>query len=82
MATKYTKLPQNIPNRHKMYQMATKYTKWPQNIPKKDQMVIEYIYQHLQLDEPPNFTQIGIFGLKICHLATLIFSIDGTSNKG
>jgi hypothetical protein len=30
---KYTKLPQNIPNGHKIYQMATKYTKWPQNIP-------------------------------------------------
>jgi hypothetical protein len=24
---KYTKLPQNIPNDHKIYQMATKYTK-------------------------------------------------------
>jgi hypothetical protein len=30
---KYTKLPQNIPNCHKIYQMATKYTKWPKNIP-------------------------------------------------
>jgi hypothetical protein len=24
------------------------------------------------LQDPPEFTQIGIFGLKICHLATLI----------
>jgi hypothetical protein len=30
---KYTKLPQNIPNYHKIYQMTTKYTKWPQNKP-------------------------------------------------
>jgi hypothetical protein len=30
---KYTKLPQNIPNCHKIYQIAEKYTKLPQNIP-------------------------------------------------
>jgi hypothetical protein len=30
---KYTKLPQNIPNGHKIYQFAVEYTKWPQNIP-------------------------------------------------
>jgi hypothetical protein len=29
------------------------------------------MYQHLPLQEPPKFTQIGIFGLKINHLATL-----------
>jgi hypothetical protein len=29
----YTKLPQNIPNGWKIYQMAVKLTKWPQNIP-------------------------------------------------
>jgi hypothetical protein len=49
---KYTNLPQNIPNVHKIHQMAIKYT----NI----------------LQEPPKFTQNCIFGLKICHLATLI----------
>jgi hypothetical protein len=29
------------------------------------------IYQHLPLLDPPKFTQIWIFCLKICHLATL-----------
>jgi hypothetical protein len=51
-----------------------KYTKWPQSIPngqKIDQIDIKYVYRHLPLQVPPKFTQIGIFGLKICHLATL-----------
>jgi hypothetical protein len=26
------------------------------------------------LQDPPKFTQIGIFGLKLCHLATLLTS--------
>jgi hypothetical protein len=30
------------------------------------------IYQHLPLQDPPKFTQNGIFGLKIYHLATLV----------
>jgi hypothetical protein len=30
------------------------------------------IYQDLQLQDPPKFTQIGIFGLKTNHLATLV----------
>jgi hypothetical protein len=59
IATKYTTLPQNIPHCHKIYQIATKYTKWPYN------------YQRLPLQHPPKFTQIGLLGLKICHLATL-----------
>jgi hypothetical protein len=41
--------------------MATKYTKWPQNRPNGPKM-----------QEPSKFTQIGIFGLKINHLATLV----------
>jgi hypothetical protein len=61
MATKYTKWPQNIPNGHKIYQMATKYTKWPYNIT-----------TYFIARPSKKFTQIGIFGLKICHLATLI----------
>jgi hypothetical protein len=32
---------------------------------------VHKIYQHLPLQEPPKFTQIGISGLKINHLATL-----------
>jgi hypothetical protein len=34
------------------------------------------IYQHLSLQETPKFTQIGIFGLKIYHLATLRDQIE------
>jgi hypothetical protein len=30
------------------------------------------IYQHIQFHGPPKYTQIGIFGLKINHLATLV----------
>jgi hypothetical protein len=44
--------------------MATKYTKWPQNIPNGLK-----IYQHLPMQDPPKFTEIEIFGLKIYHLA-------------
>jgi hypothetical protein len=39
--------------------MATKYTKWPWNGPNGHK-----IYQHFQLQDPPRFSQIGIFGLK------------------
>jgi hypothetical protein len=30
------------------------------------------IYEHLPLQDPPNFTLIWIFGLKLYHLATLV----------
>jgi hypothetical protein len=35
---------------------------------------IDKIHQHLPLQVPAKFTQNGIFGLKICHLATLLGS--------
>jgi hypothetical protein len=47
--------------------MATKFTKWPLNRPND-----HVKYQHLPLQDPPKFTQIGIFGFKICRLATLL----------
>jgi hypothetical protein len=56
----------NITNDHKLYQMALNYTKWPYNIPNGHK-----IYPHLPFKGPPKFTQIGIFGLKTNHLATL-----------
>jgi hypothetical protein len=62
-------------NTGKIYQITIKYTKWPQNWPncrKIDQMGIKY--QQLPLQEHPKFIKIWIFGLKICHLATLSFS--------
>jgi hypothetical protein len=36
-----------------------------------DQVSINYIYQHLPMQDPPKFTQIWIFGLITNHLATL-----------
>jgi hypothetical protein len=63
-----------IPKRGKIYQMATGCTKRPLNIyngRKIDQMVIKYT-KIFHLQDPPKFTQIGIFGLKTNHLATLV----------
>jgi hypothetical protein len=60
----------NIPKRGKNYQSnhkAPRYTKWLENRPNGQK-----IYRHLQLQDPPKFTQLEIFGLKICHLATLL----------
>jgi hypothetical protein len=58
----------------KIYQITIKYThqiyqktvKWTYII------AIKYRYQHLPLQGLQNFTKIGIFGLKICYLATLV----------
>jgi hypothetical protein len=49
----------------KIYQLATKYTKWDKNRPNGRK-----IYQHLELQDNPKFTQSGIFGLKIYHQPT------------
>jgi hypothetical protein len=56
----------NIPKRGKMYQITIKYIKWPQNISNGHK-----IYQQFPLQDPPKFTQIGIFGLKRNHPASL-----------
>jgi hypothetical protein len=61
---------ENVPNDHKIYQNATKYTKWSENIPNGHK-----IYLHFPLQDPPKLTQIGVFGLKINHLATLVCDI-------
>jgi hypothetical protein len=57
---KYTKLPQ-------LYQIALEFTKWSQNFPN---------YRKIYQQGPPKFTQIGIFGLKIYHLATLVEAVS------
>jgi hypothetical protein len=57
----------NIPKNHRIYQIAINYDKKSQNRPNG-----HIIYQRLSLQDPSKFTQIGIFGLKICHLATLL----------
>jgi hypothetical protein len=48
-----------MPNDYKIYHMAVKYIKWPK------------IFQQNPLQDLQKFTQIGIFGFKIYHLATL-----------
>jgi hypothetical protein len=55
---------QNIPTGNKMF---------IRNGSKIDKMAPKN-YQHLSLQDTPNFTQIGILGLKIYHLATLVGS--------
>jgi hypothetical protein len=37
-----------------------------------DQIARYVLYQHLLLKDTPKFNQIGISGMKKCHLATLI----------
>jgi hypothetical protein len=55
----------NVPNKHKMYHMVIKYPKCPINISNG-----HTIFKHFPIKGLPKFTQIGIFGLKINHLAT------------
>jgi hypothetical protein len=50
-------MEENIPNDHKIYQMAIKYFQWPQNRPNDHK-----IFQDFPWQDPPKFTQIGIFG--------------------
>jgi hypothetical protein len=62
-----------IRKQEKMYHMNTKCT----NGYKISQMSVNYskwakINQHFPIKGPQKFTQIGIFGLKTNHLATLI----------
>jgi hypothetical protein len=59
--------------------MAINYSKWPQNIPngRKNRPNGHKMYQHLPSQDPPKFTQNGILGLKIYHLATLISADAG-----
>jgi hypothetical protein len=49
-----------------MYPMVIEYPKSPSNSTNGNK-----IYQYFPIYGPPKFTQIGIFGLKINHLATL-----------
>jgi hypothetical protein len=46
--------------------MGIKYKKWPQTTPNGHR-----IYQLFPLKGPPKYTRIGIFGMKVNHLATL-----------
>jgi hypothetical protein len=65
-SAQHTKTGKMYQNGGKIYQMPVKYAKWTENRPNGLK-----IFQHLPLQDPPKLTQIGIFGLKRNHLATL-----------
>jgi hypothetical protein len=56
-----------IPYDHNMYQMAIRYTKCQSNIPNGHKNTNIFHSKAVQ-----KLTRIGIFGLKIFHLATLV----------
>jgi hypothetical protein len=71
---KYTKWPQHytnghkiyVPNGHKIYLLNGRIRIF--------QLGIIYVYPHFPFKGTPKFTQIGILGLKIYHLATLTWT--------
>jgi hypothetical protein len=73
----HTKTGKNLPNDYKIYQMAIKYFQWPYNRPN-----LHKIYQHFQFEDHPKFTQIGLFGSKTNHLASLHGSFRWSSRSG
>jgi hypothetical protein len=60
----------NISKRGTIYQITTKYNKWPKNIP-NGRKIFQMAIKYTKWQDLPKFTQIGIFGLKTNHLATL-----------
>jgi hypothetical protein len=58
---------ENIPNYIKIYQMDIKYFQWTNNRSNDHK-----IYRDFPKQYPTKLTQIGIFGLKTNHLATLV----------
>jgi hypothetical protein len=62
-----------VPKSRKIYPIATKYTNSPQSIPngnKVDQMGIQYVNM-FDCKTLKKLIHFWIFGLKICHLATM-----------
>jgi hypothetical protein len=74
LGTKYQN-GEKYPNDHKICQMAIKYFQWPKNRPNGHK-----IYQDLSLQDSAKFTQIGNFGLKTNHLATLLVGTFSDKN--
>jgi hypothetical protein len=62
MITKYTRWPQNTN------------TRWPQNKPDVNKIYskVRNILQHFPFQGSPKYTKIGIIGMQIYHLATLL----------
>jgi hypothetical protein len=67
----------------KIYQIATKLPNGNKNVPRgRNIFQTDIEYTHLfPLKDPPKFTQIGIFGLKINHLATLICTFGSSPRR-
>jgi hypothetical protein len=57
---KWYHIATTLPNGRKIHELAVLYSKWTK------------IFQPFPIQGPPKFTQIGIFSLKIYHLATLL----------
>jgi hypothetical protein len=64
--SKYTKTGKNLPNDQKLCQTAIHYARRPLIIPNGRK-----IYQHFPFQALRIYTQVGIFGPQINHLATL-----------
>jgi hypothetical protein len=62
----FYKTPQNIPNGHEIHKNDV-------SIPNGHE-----ILQHFSFQGTPKFTQLGIFGMKIYHLATLVPNLTVT----
>jgi hypothetical protein len=69
----------SIPKYHKLYQTALHILGIP-NSHKLYQRAVK-IYQHFIFQGPPKYTQIGIFGLKVNRLATLMSTCDQRSGQ-
>jgi hypothetical protein len=65
----HTKMGQNTPNEHTLYQGAIKYT-----YPKAVKYTNIFSFQG-----PPKYTQIGCIGMQIYHPATLVSSVSKTA---
>jgi hypothetical protein len=79
--------------RDAIYPNGEKYTKWTyfrytksqqsiQNDRKIYRMAITYVYQHFPFQGSLKFTQSGILGFKIYHLATLVVTRDRRIGSG
>jgi hypothetical protein len=66
---KYIKWPQTVPNGHKIYNVTVNITNGHK------------IYQHCPFQGPPKYTQIGLFGIKISHLATMSTTLRSTKRE-
>jgi hypothetical protein len=63
-SVKHTRKWKNTPKFHIRYQIAIKYSKW----------LGKCTYKNFPFQGPSKYAQIGIFGMKMFHLAILVLS--------